>query len=85
MSYTTTVSSKGQVVIPEEIRKLLSIKAGVKFNLTVIDGKIVMEMDDYELRLEQARIKNRQHIIDKKIGPVSDDDIKKAREGTWST
>lgn len=78
MFYTTTVSSKGQIVIPEEIRKLLLIKPGFKINVSVNKGKIIMEIDNYELRLEQARIKNRQHIKDDNIEPISDEDIKKS-------
>ncbi len=85
MSYTTTVSSKGQVVIPEEIRKILSIKPGLKFNLTIQDGKIVMEIDDYELKMKNFRDKIKKHMEDNNIGPVSNADIKKAREDTWST
>ena len=42
MFYTTTVSSKGQIVIPEEIRKLLLIKPGFKINVSVNKGKIIM-------------------------------------------
>lgn len=35
-------SSKGQIVIPVEIRKKLGIKPGQKVNLTLVDGKAVI-------------------------------------------
>jgi AbrB family looped-hinge helix DNA binding protein len=35
-------SSKGQLVIPVEIRKKLGIKPGQKVNLTLVDGKAVI-------------------------------------------
>lgn len=42
---TVTVSSKGQIVIPEEIRKELSIKEGTKLVLLERGGKIVVEKE----------------------------------------
>lgn len=38
---TTRLSSKGQVVIPEEVRKRLGLKAGVQF-VVVGDGDVVI-------------------------------------------
>ena len=38
---TTTLSSKGQVVIPEEIRERLGLKAGVQF-VVVADRDVVI-------------------------------------------
>jgi AbrB family looped-hinge helix DNA binding protein len=35
-------SSKGQIVIPVEIRKKLGIEPGQKVNLTLVDGKAVI-------------------------------------------
>lgn len=35
-------SSKGQLVIPAEIRKKLGIKPGQKVNLTVVDGRAMI-------------------------------------------
>lgn len=40
---TTTLSSKGQVVIPAEIRKQLALLEGVVISCEVIDGKIILE------------------------------------------
>lgn len=37
-----TVSSKGQIVIPSEIRKELGIKAGSKLNMHITDNQIVL-------------------------------------------
>jgi AbrB family looped-hinge helix DNA binding protein len=38
---TTRMSSKGQVVIPEEIRKALGLEVGTKF-LVMADGDVVV-------------------------------------------
>jgi len=37
-----TVSVKGQIVIPAEIRKACAIKQGDKFELQVSEGKLVL-------------------------------------------
>jgi len=40
---TTTLSSKGQVVIPLEIRKKLGLPAGAVISCEIVDGKIVLD------------------------------------------
>ena len=37
-----TVSSKGQIIIPSEIRKKYKIKRGDKFELQELEGKLVL-------------------------------------------
>lgn len=37
-----TVSSKGQIVIPSEIRKKHDIKQGDRFDMQTVDGKLVL-------------------------------------------
>ena len=37
-----TVSTKGQIIIPSEIRKKYKIKQGDRFELQEIDGKLVL-------------------------------------------
>ncbi|MCR4419205.1 MAG: AbrB/MazE/SpoVT family DNA-binding domain-containing protein [Clostridia bacterium] len=37
-----TVSSKGQIIIPAEIRKAHAIKRGDKFELRVSEGRLVL-------------------------------------------
>ena len=40
---TTKMSSKGQVVIPEEIRRALSLEAGTQFIVMGDDGVVVLK------------------------------------------
>ena len=40
---TTTLSSKGQVVIPLEIRKRLALAAGAVISCELVDGRIVLD------------------------------------------
>jgi AbrB family looped-hinge helix DNA binding protein len=39
----TTLSSKGQLVIPLEIRRRLGLKAGDQFDCSVVEGNIVLQ------------------------------------------
>ena len=58
---TTRMSSKGQVVIPESIRKRLDLKEGAQF-LVVGDADVVIlkvvtppDMNEFEALIKQAR------------------------------
>lgn len=65
-SATTTLSSKGQVVIPEEIRSRLGLKAGAQF-VVVGDRDVVIfkvleppAMSDFEALVGRVRRAARQ-------------------------
>lgn len=40
---TATISSRGQIAIPKEVREVLDIKAGDKFLLEVVGNTIVLK------------------------------------------
>jgi AbrB family looped-hinge helix DNA binding protein len=59
---TTRMSSKGQIVIPEAIRKQLNLKEGAQF-VVVGEGDVVIlkaisapEIDTFDAMIEQARM-----------------------------
>ncbi len=63
---TTRMSSKGQVVIPEEIRKELGLEPGEQF-VVVGDGDVVLlkrlsapDMNDFDALLAEARAQARK-------------------------
>jgi len=65
-SATTKMSSKGQVVIPEEVRNALGLKAGTKF-VVVGEGDVVIlkvvtppSMSDFDDIIQEARRQARQ-------------------------
>ena len=39
---TTTVSSRGQVILPSKLRKKNKIKKGMKFTIEIEDNKIIL-------------------------------------------
>ncbi|MAS05655.1 MAG: AbrB family transcriptional regulator [Ahrensia sp.] len=41
MGAYTTMTSKGQLTIPKDVREQLSLKPGTRFYVTVLDGHVV--------------------------------------------
>jgi len=58
---TTRMSSKGQIVIPEAIRKQLNLKAGVQFVVVGEDDVVILkaiatpDMNTFDDLIQQAR------------------------------
>ena len=58
---TTRMSSKGQIVIPETIRKQLNLKPGAQFVVVGEDDVVILKaitapgMDTFEALIHQAR------------------------------
>jgi AbrB family looped-hinge helix DNA binding protein len=58
---TTKMSSKGQVVIPEEIRKRLGLEAGAQFVVVAENDTVIMKaisppsMDEFDSLIAEAR------------------------------
>ncbi|HDD53558.1 MAG: AbrB/MazE/SpoVT family DNA-binding domain-containing protein [Aquificota bacterium] len=80
---TTRMSSKGQVVIPEEIRKKLNLKPGARF-VVVAEGDALLlklisspSMEEFDRLLEKARRAARKAGITKR---EIEDAIKKVRQ-----
>lgn len=63
---TTKMSSKGQVVIPEDIRKRLNLKSGSQFVVIGEDGVVILKaieapsMKDFDVLIREARKQARQ-------------------------
>ena len=63
---TTKMSSKGQVVIPEDIRKRLNLKAGSQFVVIGEDGVVILKaieapsIKDFDALIRDARTQARQ-------------------------
>ena len=62
---TTKMSSKGQVVIPEEIRERLGLKAGSQFVVLGDEDVVILKtisapsMDEFDAIISEARVQAR--------------------------
>lgn len=58
---TTRMSSKGQIVIPETIRKQMNLKTGAQFVVVGEDDVVILKaitapgMDTFDVLIQQAR------------------------------
>lgn len=63
---TTKMSSKGQVVIPEDIRKRLKLKAGSQFVVVGEDDVVILKaisppsMEEFDALIAEARQKGKE-------------------------
>lgn len=68
---TTRMSSKGQVVIPEDVRRRLGLKAGTQFVVVAGDDAVVLkpvmelDMSQFDELLADARIQARRAAVKK--------------------
>ncbi len=66
MLSTTRMSSKGQVVIPDEIRKRLNLKEGAQFVVVGEDDVVILKaitepaLEEFDALVKQARLQARQ-------------------------
>ena len=77
----TTVSSKGQVVIPQTLREKLKIKPKTKLLIYGADDTIIMKkLYLPDLREEWKKVRQIIAERDRKYGPLSEEDVKKEVE-----
>ncbi len=70
---TTTLSSKGQVVIPEEIRSKLGLKPGVQFVVIADRDVVIFKVLEPPALSEFNTLVNRARKAGKKVGLKSID------------
>ena len=74
MSYSTTLTSKGQVTIPVEIRRKLGLKPGerVLFNIGK-NNQVVIEKSDWLAGLRRIRQENQAYPKRRHVKRLSDE------------
>lgn len=77
----TTISAKGQVVIPQALRERLKLKPKTKLLVYGEEDTIIMKkLHIPDLREEWERIRQIIEERDRKYGPLSEEDVKKEVE-----
>ena len=76
MTYTTTMTSKGQVTIPAPIRRNLGLKAGesVRFKLGN-NSQVVVEKNDWKQGLNDLHKEVAAHLKKHNIKPLSNEEL----------
>lgn len=55
----STLTSKGQITLPKEIREHLGLETGDRVNFEIRDGAVVMEPETIDLRTLRGIVKSR--------------------------
>ena len=79
-TFITSITSKGQVTVPVEIRRKLGID---KLRVKEGNGTVVFEKDDYWADFAKLQKKVQKHREDNNIEPLSDNEITNLRGQSW--
>jgi AbrB family looped-hinge helix DNA binding protein len=79
MTYSTTMTSKGQITIPAVIRRNMGLKAGesVRFKFEK-DNQVVIEKNDWKQGLNDLSKEVSAHLAKHNIKPLSDEQLNTA-------
>lgn len=75
----TTVTIKGQVTIPVDIRRRLDLQAGDQVVFEEKDGDIIVRKDDWMARLDRVQERVSLHLKKHDIKPLNDDELTRER------
>ncbi len=79
MTYSTTMTRKGQITIPASIRRSMRIKPGESINFKIEENnKIIIEKNDWKNRLEELHKETAAHLKKHNIKPLSDEELDSA-------
>ena len=77
MGTVSKLSTKGQIVIPEEVRRKVKLKPGDEFVVTAVDNAILLtKIDRQDLRRRLDRILEENEILG-----FSEEDVLKESKG----
>lgn len=79
MTYSTTLTSKGQITIPVEIRRSLGLKTGesVRFKLGR-DNEAILQKNDWKQGFDELHKKVAAHLKKRNLKPLADDKLEEA-------
>lgn len=75
MTYYSTVTTKGQITLPAELREKLKLSTGKKVGIHLQNNEIVIDIPP---DIEAVREKNRAFMKAKGLGPITDEQVDEA-------
>lgn len=75
MRYSSTMTSKGQVTIPAEIRRKLGFKPGESIRFKLSENVVKIEKNDWQGELDKLHRKVARHLKKHNIKPLSDEEL----------
>ena len=76
MTHSTTITSKGQVTIPVDIRRNLGLKTGesVRFKMSK-NNQVILEKNDWKQGLAQLHKEVAAHLKKHEVKPLTDEEL----------
>ena len=75
MKYSSTMTSKGQVTIPVEIRRKLGLKPGQAVSFDLTGDTATIEQPDWRKELAALHERVREHMRHRGLKPLSDEEL----------
>lgn len=83
MTRNTTMTSKGQVTVPADIRRKLGLKPGESVRFKIVqNNQVVIEKNDWRQRLDELHKETAKHLKKHNIKPLSDEELDDAINAT---
>ncbi|MFO0970781.1 MAG: AbrB/MazE/SpoVT family DNA-binding domain-containing protein [Candidatus Saccharimonadales bacterium] len=82
-TFSTTITSKGQVTVPVTIRRKLGISTSDRLRVKEVKGQIILEKDDYWVEFERLQKKVQKHRKERGIAPLLVEEIEQLRDQAW--
>lgn len=80
MTYTTTMTSKGQITVPAPIRKKLGLQPGESINIELKGNTAVVTANDWQKGLAEIQAEIAAHLKAHNVKPASIAELSKLRE-----
>ncbi len=78
MTYSTTLTSKGQMTLPAAFRKKLGLKPGEQVLVEMRGNKVVIQKNNWLEDLRRLQKENRAYMKKRGIQPLTDEELDKA-------
>lgn len=75
MTYTTTMTSKGQITVPVAIRKKLGLKPGEQIAINLKGNTATIEAYDWRAGMVDIQRRMQSHLKKQGITPLSDEEL----------
>ena len=78
MTYSTTLTSKGQMTLPAPFRKKLGLKPGEQVLIEMRGKEVIIQKDNWQESLQRVQEQNRAYLKKKGIKPLTDTELDNA-------
>jgi AbrB family looped-hinge helix DNA binding protein len=77
----TTIDGAGRIVVPKALRDSLRLMAGQQLDISVVDGRLIIEILPTAMRLEQTT-SGPVAVSDEDLPPLTADSVRAVLEQT---